>query len=80
MMITPSLRSIEDLYGKLKREEYRVYHASEKTDKADQCCNFCVTAHAMKDYFLEYKKIFDEGLRQEYHHRWSDDHVLFCGF
>ena len=80
MMMTPSLRSIEDLYGKLQREAYRVYHASEKTDKTDHFYNFCVTAHAMKDYFFEHKMIFGEHLKQDYHHRWSDDPVLFATF
>ena len=75
MALTPSLNSIEDLFGKLEREAYRAYHANKKSHKADHFYNFCVTAHAMKDYFFE-RKGARECAKDPYRNKWNDDYCL----
>jgi hypothetical protein len=51
--LTPKLDTIEALYRKLERECYRTMHASNAVHQADHFYNFCITAHAMRDYLLE---------------------------
>ena len=75
MALTPSLNSIEDLFGKLEREAYRAYHADKKRHKADHFYNYCVTAHAMKDYFFE-RKGTHEFDKEPYRNKWNDDYFL----
>ena len=53
MALAPTLNSIEALYRKLERELYRAYHCRDSIHKADHFFNFCVTAHSMRDYYLE---------------------------
>ena len=53
MILVPTLASVEALYRKLERESYRAFHSRSAIHKADHFFNFCVTAHSMRDYFLE---------------------------
>ena len=53
MAMNPVLDSVRALFGKLEREGYRCIHAKSAKHKADHFFNFCVTAHAMRDFFLE---------------------------
>lgn len=78
MILTTSLQSINDLFGKLEREEYRAYHARKEIHKADHFYNFCVTAHAMKDYFLEYKGLAEHKHKGRYHEMWNNDVFLIA--
>ena len=50
--LAPTLRTIEDLYWKAERELYRTWHARSAYHKADHFYNFCITAHALRDYYL----------------------------
>ena len=74
--LTPTLSSIENLFGKLEREGYRSYWAEKDTHKADHFYNFCVTAHSMKDYFFEHKQIIKKTDKDPYHERWSKNKFL----
>ena len=62
MVLAPTLSSVEALYRKLERELYRAYHHRDATHKADHFFNFCVTAHSMRDYFLERLGKLQSGL------------------
>ncbi len=76
MALTPSLKSIEDIFGKLEREAYRAYHARKEIHKADHFYNFCVTAHSMKDYFFEHKGIIEKSVQRLYRDKWNKDKFL----
>ncbi len=75
MALTPTLKSVEDLFGKLEREAYRACHAEKEIHKVDHFYNFCVTAHAMKDYFFEHKEIED---KERYRRKWNEDECLLA--
>lgn len=53
MSLSPRLDSIEALYRKLERESVRAFHHRNLTHKADHFYNFCITAHSLRDHFLE---------------------------
>lgn len=76
MALTPTLKSIEDLFGKLEREAYRAYHAKKEIHKADHFYNFCVTAHSMKDHFFEHKGIIEKSVQKLYRDKWNKDRFL----
>ena len=50
--LAPTLRTIEELHWKAERELYRTWHARSAYHKADHFYNFCITAHALRDYYL----------------------------
>ncbi|WP_139332637.1 hypothetical protein [Aquipseudomonas alcaligenes] len=76
MALTPTLNSLEALYRKLERELYRAYHHRNSTHKADHFFNFCVTAHSMRDYFLERSGNLERAARQPFESQWADDPLL----
>ena len=53
MPLTPRLDTVESLYGKMERELHRTMHQANAVHQADHFYNFCITAHSMRDYFLE---------------------------
>ncbi len=76
MALTPTVKSIKDLFGKLEREAYRAFHSIKRIHKEDHFYNFCVTAHSMRDYFFEYKGIKLTTERDIYHQEWNEDEFL----
>ena len=78
MALTPTLESIEDLFGKLEREAYRAYHTKKEIHKADHFYNFCVTAHSMRDYFFKHKEIKEQSAQNLYHDKWNKDKCLLA--
>jgi len=75
MTLRPTLASIEDLFHKAEREAYRAFHHPNRTHKADHFFNFCVTAHALQDYFFERQGVPKNG-RQPYYDQWNNNPVL----
>src|SRR5436309_15499258 len=75
MTLRPTLASIEVLFHKAEREAYRACHHPNRTHKADHFFNFCVTAHALHDYFFERQGGPKNG-RQPYYDQWHNNPVL----
>ncbi|WP_157772329.1 hypothetical protein [Zobellella denitrificans] len=75
MALNPSLDSIEALYRKLERESYRAYHAKSRTHKADHLYNFCITAHSLRDYFIERKNLKGEDKKKQIQ-SWNTNEAL----
>ena len=71
MTLTPTIASPSDLLCKLKREQYRAFHAPHPVHKADHLYNFCVTALAIKDYIFEYFRITDPSRKAPYYDVWA---------
>ena len=72
MSLTPTLGSTLALYRKLERERYRAFHHRNRLHKADHFYNFCVTAHAMRDYYIK-----ETGTpKSEFHERLNRVRVL----
>ncbi|MDR3099428.1 MAG: hypothetical protein LBV73_20455, partial [Paraburkholderia sp.] len=71
MTLTPSLNSPEALYGKLERESYRAFHCRDPIHKADHFFNFCITAHAMRDYVLERLGKIQKDEQQPFIDEWN---------
>ena len=84
MALTPTLKSIEDLFGKLEREAHRAWRADEEIgveqaiSQTDHFYNFCMTAHAMKDYFFEAIKVVEDADKQPYREKWNKDKILLA--
>lgn len=77
MAMKPVLDSAQALYRKLEREACRAIHAKSRNHKADHFFNFCVTAHAMRDFYLEEKRILQGSKRaQALHMAWNADPLL----
>lgn len=74
--LTPTLSSLEALYRKLERELYRVYHQRDTVHKADHFFNFCVTAHSMRDYFVERRGKIEKQNRQPLEERCAKEPLL----
>jgi len=74
--LNPTLGSLSTLFRKLERESYRAYHAKSKIHKADHFYNFCVTAHGLRDYYLEHigKLAFND--KAPFHKIWNDNQLL----
>ena len=53
--LTPHLDTIDHVYQKVLRERYRTWHTRDYIHKADHFYNFCITAHSLRDYFVEYR-------------------------
>ena len=53
--LTPHLGTIDQVYQKVLRESYRTWHTKDAIHKADHFYNFCITAHSLRDYFVEHK-------------------------
>ncbi len=74
--LTPTLDTIDQLYQKVRRESYRTFHSKDSIHKADHFYNFCITAHALRDYFLEYKGWGgDRETKREYRAERKKQHV-----
>lgn len=70
------LESTGALWRKAEREAYRAFHAQSRQHKSDHFLNFCITAHALRDFFLAEKRISSGSARDAYHLRWSSDPQL----
>ena len=71
-----SLDSVAALFRKLERESYRAFHTRSATHKADHFFNFCVTAHAMRDYCLEHLGKVTATDKQPFHELWNKSPTL----
>ena len=69
--LTPKLQSVEALYRKLEREFVRAFHHKNLVHKSDHFYNFCVTAHSMRDHFLERLGKVDRSDRAPYINAWD---------
>jgi hypothetical protein len=76
MSLTPTIGNLCDLYHKLERERYRVFHAENPISKADHFYNFCITAHSFRDYFFSHFEIIDRQARDPYHIRWNESSAI----
>ena len=76
MALTPRLDSVEALVQKLERELVRAFHHRNQTHKADHFYNFCITAHSLKDYFLERIGKADRTSRQRFETVWAANRFL----
>lgn len=76
MTLIPTLKSVDDLFGKLEREAYRAFHEQNEIHKADHLYNFCVTAHSMKEYFFEHKGLIRQSDQSPYYEKWNEDKFL----
>ena len=76
MTLTPTLASVEALYRKLEREFYRAYHHTDRLHKADHFLNFCITAHSMRDHFLERVGKITQTDQKPFHDQWAKKPLL----
>jgi len=82
--LTPHLGTIEQVYQKVLRESHRTWHARDSIHKADHFYNFAITAHSLRDYFLEHKgwggdrknRTKHAAKRQGQHEEWNSNQVL----
>jgi hypothetical protein len=70
-VLTPRLETVESLFRKLQREQYRAFHHSNMTHKADHFLNFCTTAQSLKDYLLERLGRISNRDREPFYDTWS---------
>ena len=75
MAVAPTLRSVQALYGKLEREAYRAFHHRKVVHKADHFYNFCVTAHSMRDYYIECVSA-TASETSSFHRMWSQEPLI----
>ena len=76
MSLTSSLGTPAILYRKLQREAFRAIQANRPIHKADHFFNFCITAHSMRDYCLEYLCKTEYADQKSYHELWNKENVL----
>jgi len=76
MALTPTQSSLEALCRKLERELYRAFHQRNRIHKADHFFNFCVTAHSLRDYYLERIGKTKRSDRQPFDQQWSREPLL----
>ena len=85
-LLTPHLGTVDQVYQKVLREHYRTWHARDFVHKADHFYNFCITAHSLRDYFLEHKgwggdrenRRRHRVERREQHRKWDSEEVLLA--
>lgn len=75
MALTSYFDSIGKVWRKAEREAYRAFHSPNSVHQADHFFNFCVTAHALRDYFLKYRAASD-AVQNEYHDLWNGKPIL----
>ncbi len=75
-VLAPTLATIPALYRKLEREEHRAFHHADLLHKADHFFNFCITAHSIRDYFLERAGKTATKDRQLFDDTWSQEPLL----
>jgi hypothetical protein len=68
--------SVSALWRKAEREAYRAFHARSKSHKADHFLNFCITAHALRDHFIEERGVQDGNARRLLHEEWNAEPLL----
>ena len=78
MTLTLSLSSPSALYRKLERESYRAFHSESPVHKSDHFFNFCVTAHSMRDFCLEYMGHIHDQHKNPFHDLWNKEPVLIA--
>jgi hypothetical protein len=71
MRLAYTLKSPADLYRKLERESYRAFHCENATAKQDHLYNFCVTAHALRDFFFKHIGISGKAQKTRHHKQWN---------
>ncbi len=72
MALTPTISSPLDLLHKLERELWRAFHHRHRVHQADHFYNFCITAHALKDHFFEWKGFLSgDPQRKPYYAIWD---------
>lgn len=76
MSLTSSLSSPSALYRKLERESYHAFHAVSPVHKSDHFFNFCVTAHSMRDFCLEYLGKVKDIDKKPFHDQWNKEPIL----
>jgi hypothetical protein len=76
MPLTLHLDSLRALFHKLERESYRAHVSHTLVHKADHFLNFCMTAHAMRDYFFAHKRITEKALQSRHHVAWNSNPAL----
>lgn len=62
----------------MEREAYRAYHHRNRIHKADHFYNFCVTAHSMRDFYLERIGKTSKADRSTYENAWSNEEFLMA--
>ena len=67
--------SVSALWRKAERDAYRAFHAKSKAHKADHFLNFCITVHALRDFFLEAHNV-PVAARDTYHDNWNAEPLL----
>jgi hypothetical protein len=76
LAVTPTLPTIQALFWKLEREFYRSYHSRMPVHKADHFYNFCITAHALRAYYIERTGPYSDSEATALHAEWSREPVL----
>lgn len=74
--LRPTLATPLALLRKLEREQYRAFHERHPMHKADHFYNFCVTAHAMRDFVLEHLGYAGRSARAPFQRAWSSQPLL----
>lgn len=76
--LAPTLGTIVELFWKAEREHYRTWHARNAVHKADHFFNFCVTTHALRDYYLETAPDapFTAAAKNKLHQEWNRVDVI----
>ena len=73
MAVRTAIPDIAALCRKAEREAYRALHARSRLGKADHFLNFCITAHSLRDYYLEFADVSPGPQRGPYHAQWDRD-------
>jgi hypothetical protein len=76
MALTPRLDSVEALYDKALREQYRALYAQGALHKADHFYNFCITTHSLRDFLLERLGKVMRADQQRFNEKWSNHPIL----
>ncbi|KEK29566.1 hypothetical protein [Shewanella xiamenensis] len=57
----------QDIFFKLLREGRRTWISQEDQEKYDSLCNFCVTAHSLRDWCIKYLAITSDADKNAFH-------------
>jgi hypothetical protein len=71
MRLAYTLWSPGDVYRKLERERYRLFHCENPAAKADHLYNFCVTANALRDFYFRHMGICDRAEKEKHYNHWN---------
>ena len=78
MKLAHNLKSVSDLFAKLEREAYRAFHSRHPLAKTDHFYNFCITAHALRDYYFKHKEIKTKAEKEKLHTLWNSTPELLA--